>query len=351
GTSSVSFGATAVAIYVSWSDTQAVVQVPAGLSGVVNITLTTAGGASNALAFSVTPYISAPTPTSGTVGTSVSLEGNGFGAAQGTSTVSFGSVPVAGYSSWSDTAVAVLVPAGAAGATQITLTTTGGTSGGVNFSVTPYLDTMLQASGFVTTEVALTGTGFGATQGSSYVSFGTEAATVYTSWSDTQIVCQVPVASPGVVSVTVTTSGGTSNGKDFTVTAYMLTSLTTWNYDATPGGGNIAFGTIFAGTTVDHTAPAARLTVTSTVPYVSTVHATGAFQDGLGHELPWSSFFWSAHGLGTWTAFSTSPVQCASGSATWPESSSHDFDYRIQAQSNQAPGSYQVTVRYTTYQP
>jgi len=87
-----------------------------------------------------------------------------------------------------------------------------------------------KASAGTNTQVTITGTNFGSTQGSSKVWFfycdgepKIQASIV--SWSNTNIVCKVPVgdiggypASAGSGPVTVTTSGGTSNGYNFKVT-------------------------------------------------------------------------------------------------------------------------------------
>ncbi len=66
--------------------------------------------------------------------------------------------------------------------------------------------------------VTITGTGFGSTQGTGSVRFGTTTATV-TSWSDTSIVAVVPSGLAAVqVQVTVTPNGGTaSNAMAFAV--------------------------------------------------------------------------------------------------------------------------------------
>jgi len=65
---------------------------------------------------------------------------------------------------------------------------------------------------------AVTGTNFGASQGASVVRVGGQACASYTSWSDTQIKCKVPVkASFGSTKLTVTTSAGTSNVVTFKV--------------------------------------------------------------------------------------------------------------------------------------
>jgi hypothetical protein len=63
--------------------------------------------------------------------------------------------------------------------------------------------------------VVLSGSGFGAAQGNSTVSMGGTSVTSIASWSDNQIICKVPT---GAVSgnVTVTTTGGTSNGFAYT---------------------------------------------------------------------------------------------------------------------------------------
>ena len=52
--------------------------------------------------------------------------------------------------------------------------------------------------------ITITGEGFGATHGRSYVTIGAVQFTVYTSWSDTSIVCTVPVgATTGNLTVCV----------------------------------------------------------------------------------------------------------------------------------------------------
>ncbi len=71
-------------------------------------------------------------------------------------------------------------------------------------------------SGAVGTEVTIDGSKFGASRGTSYVSFGSVQAASYNLWGDTRIRCLVPA---GAISrpVTVTTPEGTSNGVDFVV--------------------------------------------------------------------------------------------------------------------------------------
>ena len=222
GTSSVSFGGVAAASYTSWADTRVVCLVPAGVEGKVQVTLTTAGyGTSNAVVFDVLtpPVLSGVDPASGVASSTVTLSGAEFGDTQGTSSVSFGGVAAASYTSWTDTQVVCLVPAGVEGEVQVTVTTEDGTSNGVTFDVLtpPVLSGIDPARGVAGSTVTLSGTDFGDTQGASSVSFGGVAAASYTSWSDTQVACLVPAGIEGPLQVTLTTTGGTSNGVTFDV--------------------------------------------------------------------------------------------------------------------------------------
>jgi IPT/TIG domain-containing protein len=81
----------------------------------------------------------------------------------------------------------------------------------------PSITSLSPTSGPVGTAVTITGVNFGATQGTSTVSFNGAAATA-TSWSSTSIVAPVPTgATTG--NVTVTVGGQTSNGVIFTIAA------------------------------------------------------------------------------------------------------------------------------------
>jgi hypothetical protein len=66
--------------------------------------------------------------------------------------------------------------------------------------------------------VSISGSGFGATQGTSSVTLGSMPCTKYVSWSYGEIKCRVPTkAKYGKGNVSVTTVGGTSGAKSFTV--------------------------------------------------------------------------------------------------------------------------------------
>ncbi|MBU1671740.1 MAG: IPT/TIG domain-containing protein [Actinobacteria bacterium] len=221
GGSSVSFGGTRVTQYDSWTDGRIVCRVPAGAWGKAQVTVDTTGGTSNSVEFDVAPHIDSVDPTSGIVGTQVTIDGSAFGGSRGASLVSFGGTTVTGYVSWSDTQIVCGVPLGASGQVQVTVTTEGGTSNGVTFKVVPQIDSLSPTAGMVGTEVTISGSAFGGSQGGSYVSFGDTRASSYVVWSDTQVVCHVPLGASGKTRVTVTTPGGTSNGADFSVVPYL----------------------------------------------------------------------------------------------------------------------------------
>jgi hypothetical protein len=115
------------------SDTQVTATVPAGAKTGAKIVITTPGGIANSpLAFAVIPSITGFSPTSGPVGTSVTITGNSLTK---TTKVTFGGVAATSYQTISDTQVGALVPAGAVTG-PIAVTTAGGTgTSSTNFTV------------------------------------------------------------------------------------------------------------------------------------------------------------------------------------------------------------------------
>jgi hypothetical protein len=82
------------------------------------------------------PSITSLSPTSGTVGTSVTITGTNFGATPGTSTVTFnGTTATPTSSNWSASSIVVPVPAGATNG-NVVVTVGGVASNGVAFTVT-----------------------------------------------------------------------------------------------------------------------------------------------------------------------------------------------------------------------
>src|SRR5262249_39548808 len=168
------------------------------------------------------PVISGVAPNPAAIGQSVTISGSNFGASQGVSTVTFnGTLATPTPGTWSSTSIAVPVPNGATSGPVVV--TVGGTpSSGFAFTVTnpgPSISTINPSSGSVGQAVTISGSNFGALQGSSTVMFnGTLATPTPGTWTNTSIAVPVPNgATTGPVVVTV--GGVASNGVSFTVTA------------------------------------------------------------------------------------------------------------------------------------
>ena len=83
----------------------------------------------------ITLGITGISPSSGPGGTSVTVTGTQFGPTQGSSTISFGGTN-ATVTSWSDTSITAIIPAGGGGLVTALVTTTSGTSNGYSFTRT-----------------------------------------------------------------------------------------------------------------------------------------------------------------------------------------------------------------------
>jgi len=219
GTGTVKFNGTA-ATPTSWSTTSIVALVPAGAT-TGNVVVTVGGVASNGVNFTLSataPSITSLNPTSGPVGTSVTIAGTNFGATQGTSTVKFNGT-TATPTSWSTTSIVAAVPAGATTG-NVVVTVGGAASNAVTFTVpvpAPSITSLNPTTGLVGASVTISGTNFGTTQGSSTVKFNGTTATP-TSWSATSITAAVP-SGAATGNVVVTVGGTASNGVSFTVQA------------------------------------------------------------------------------------------------------------------------------------
>ena len=186
--------------------------------------VTVSGVGSNGAGFTVTtlPNISGISPSSGPVGTPITITGINFGTSQGTSAVTFNGI-ASTPSVWSPTQIVTPVPNGGTSG-NLVVTVGGKSSNAVTFTVfgaAPTITRIHPSAAPVGTFVAIIGSGFGATQGSSKVTFnGTPVASIgFLNWSDTQIGVQVPgAATTGPVFVKLGGSGALSNGFIFQVT-------------------------------------------------------------------------------------------------------------------------------------
>jgi hypothetical protein len=83
----------------------------------------------------------------------------------------------------------------------------------------PTITSLTPNSGAIGSTVTIAGTTFGASQGTGSVTFNGVAATDITSWSDTEIVCKVPVGATTGNAVVTNDAGDASAGTLFTVAA------------------------------------------------------------------------------------------------------------------------------------
>ena len=112
------------------------------------------------------------------------------------------------------------------------------TSNGFNFTVInpPSVSGVSPNSGFAGSTVTVQGANFGATRGTSTVTFNGTPATINGTWTDTSIPVIVPAIPTGSASVVVTVSNQPSNGGSFTVVPNLV-SPTINSFTPTTGSG------------------------------------------------------------------------------------------------------------------
>ena len=288
GATSVKFGGVSAGTFsVNSSGTQITATVPSGaVTG--KITVTTAGGtATSPTDFIVTvspaPTISSFSPTSGPVGTSVTIFGSNF---IGVTSVKFGGVASSSFSvNPPGNQITATVPSGAVTG-KITVAAAGGTAtSATNFTVTavPVITSFSPTSGPVGTSVRINGRGFG---GATAVQFGGISATFTVNAQGTRIDTKVPLgATTG--RITVTTPGGTAtSATNFTVTtpAPKITSFSPTSGRA--GTVVTIIGTGFSGATaVRFGGVAAGFAVNSVTQITATV-PTGAVTGKISVTTP-----------------------------------------------------------------
>ncbi|MFJ3953849.1 beta strand repeat-containing protein [Streptomyces libani] len=218
GATSVLFGATPGTSVTVVSPTQITAVVPAATAGPVDVTVITPGGTSTlpkAYFYVSPPVLLGVAPLSGplTGGNTVTLTGTHLIEA---TAVRFGATAATSFTVVSDTQITAVVPAGAAGPVQVTVTTVGGTSNPVSYTylAAPNVATLVPSQGPTSggSTVTLTGTNFAQT---TTVLFGA-VPTGFIVVSDTHLVADVPAGVAGPVAITVTSPGGTSAPTTYT---------------------------------------------------------------------------------------------------------------------------------------
>jgi IPT/TIG domain len=221
------------------ADTQLEVTIPAGAGiGVNNVVVTnTTGDSTPAFGYSTTaaatcPLAPTPSPTSGIVGSTVTISGTFNSTVTG---VRFNTSTLVTPTNASTTSATAVVPAGATTGPIHVYTAAGQKTSATSFTVTPVpaptITSFTPTFGPVGTSVKITGTNFsgtisGANFTTSVVKFNTTNATSFHVDSATQITATVPTgATTGKISVT--TPGGTAtSAANFTVSIPHSRSVT-----------------------------------------------------------------------------------------------------------------------------
>ncbi|MFM2182483.1 MAG: hypothetical protein RJB61_777, partial [Actinomycetota bacterium] len=238
-------GTLAVTVTVANNGNSLTAVVPAGATtGQISVT-TTGGTATSTASYLVLPAVTSLVPATGPVtgGTTVLINGTGF---TGVSGVTFGGIAAVSFDVVNSTQISAVSPATVTvGVANVQVTTVSGSSStavtGDNYTytaVTPSVTSISPTSGTTAggTPVTIVGSGF--ITGAS-VRFGSLLATSVVVVSPTTITAVSPATTtPGVVSVTVVTGGGTSNGVNYTYSAPAPTITT-----IAPTTGSTAGGT------------------------------------------------------------------------------------------------------------
>ena len=223
GATAVNFGTTPAASFTVTSPTTITAVAPAHVSGNVDVTVTTAGGTSvtnsnDQLLFTVpvlVPVVTNLSSSSGSTagGASVNIMGVNF---TNITQVNFGGLPATSFVLNSPTSITAIAPAESAGAVDVTVTNTAGTSGTSSsdrytfVSPAPVVTQLSVSSGSTDggTALLITGTNF---MGLTGVFVGGVPATSFALNSPTSISAVVPAtATAGAVDITVQTANGTS---------------------------------------------------------------------------------------------------------------------------------------------
>ena len=198
---------------VSWNNSQVVATVASNaVSGVAEVQQS--GFSSNSVPFTVaTPTISSLSSTNVLPGAQVTINGSGFGAAQGNGQVWLGTA-YGSVQSWSSTQIVAAVAAGSMSGNARVLQ--GGVwSNAVGLSIDALQITGITPnSGTAGTAVTFTGTGFGS-QSTGAVWLGSMGANVV-SWTDTQVVATVASGSLSGIA-RIQQNGTWSDAERFTV--------------------------------------------------------------------------------------------------------------------------------------
>jgi hypothetical protein len=216
----------------SATDTTIQTAVPAGsVAGLVNIVVTLAGQNSNPFPFTVLHTINSFAPTSGTGGTTFTIQGSAFSPTLTGNTVTFGGT-TATITEATNTLIRGTVPTDlVADSYQVQITTNGVTTPVGTFDLLPAITSIVPSTAAGNAAITINGSGFSTTPGDNTITFtdvatGATTNTAVTSSTFTSLQSTVPAnLIAGPYTVTVTVNGRTSSGVNFNVVPF-ITSAT-----------------------------------------------------------------------------------------------------------------------------
>lgn len=223
-------------------------------------------------------------PSSGEIGTSVTLGGTGFSTVAANNTVKFGSITVPSGDltvNANGTEITAVVPAGTFNGQSVTVQVGSQTSNAMTYEVKPKITSLSTTATTVGTSMTITGTGFSTTDSDNTVRFGSQtvsSANVSVNGAGTVLTVTVPGSISGSQPVTVQVGNQTSDSSAFNVVPVLnaLTlaqatpdttlTLTGSGFSTTLSANSVSFG----GTTVNPTTVnPAGTSMTVVVPNVS----------------------------------------------------------------------------------
>ena len=224
GAGTVTFGNTAAQSFTVNSATQITAVVGSGATGAISIsTASGTGTSSSSFTFLLPPAISNITPTSGGVGTTITINGSYF---TGVTAVKFGAIAAQSFTvNRTGTQITAIVGTGQSG--YVMVTTPGGTSQQTTtftFIQPAAITSFNPTSGSSGTSVVINGANF---TGATAVSFGGVAAQSFTVNSAVQITAVVGTGASVAISVTTVGTPATKDGFTFTTATTSTTTATT----------------------------------------------------------------------------------------------------------------------------
>ena len=220
----VTFGGVPAAAYTVVNATTITAVVGAGASGNVSVTTPSGTAIFGGFTYIPKPHVISFTPTTGTIGTAVTITGTDL---TGATDVRFGGIPAGSFTVISSTTISATVLGGSSG--NVKVTTPGGSDSLNGFIFiqppSPVITSFTPTTGAVGTVVTIVGNNFDTNPSLNYVYFGPARATV---------------SSASANSLTVTVPYGATYNS-ISVTTNFLTAYSNTRFIVTfPDGGNVS---------------------------------------------------------------------------------------------------------------